>query len=560
MPRPNPFDFIASTDVTTDTEQELMGKENPFDAHVAATPSVRFQTQVPDIGLGGSFVTGLKAGIVDPLVFITGREDPDERIDSPGEKTVNFLGLMVGFGVSFVPIVKGTGFALRGVGLTANLSKNAASFVTNVLAGGVQFAGSSEELEDIPKNLATGLAFGAAAEFLFARALRGRAVDAKKPKSNTSNTGNPTDNVSISPETLSGENVLAPTDAKLPARIADEVVDLNNEALDINEVISGLTEVHQTTAMIRGLDDATALVNHARGRVPEAQILVRDAGVKRGKEVLIHNPVDPEDFLTDAQVKQFTDNRYFEGLEVELRGNTHVATGRRVEPGKIELRGLQNPSLKYVANLENITIPQTPRVFTERAATAQALSNAIISNTSRVGFVVNAGEEGVMRQGLANTDEFLQVNSLKDFVNANRETILNLEHLDPAAAMAQVAKTKGIKGLTIFDEEAGMALEYHIFDQSVVENFSSMSSLGQAADQAVLGVGANGLPVVQSFVPSWRNSIAASLRADGTPEKLISEALDMHADNLGRRMNNLMDDEFTTLARESELQFANGCI
>ena len=171
-----------------------------------------FSLEKSKTGLGDAFRGGVKHGVLAPFTVL-GVDPGEQRLDTGLEKVVNFLGEFAGFGISFIPFVSGAGMVLRGVGLASrarNLgrtipalqeaiqaaratgrtslipglsadlsqavkSKSFYEFTRNTLAGAAQFAGTSEELKEVPRNLIEGAAFGAGIEALFlARAIRSR--------------------------------------------------------------------------------------------------------------------------------------------------------------------------------------------------------------------------------------------------------------------------------------------------------------------------------------------------------------------------------------------------
>ena len=171
-----------------------------------------FSIEKSKTGLGDAFRGGVKHGLLAPF-SVLGVDPGEQKLDTGLEKVVNFLGEFTGFGISFIPFVSGAGMVLRGVGLasrarnlgrtvpalqeaikaaratgrtslipglSADLSQAVKSkafyeFTRNTLAGSAQFAGTSEELEEVPRNLIEGAAFGAGIEALFlARAIRSR--------------------------------------------------------------------------------------------------------------------------------------------------------------------------------------------------------------------------------------------------------------------------------------------------------------------------------------------------------------------------------------------------
>ena len=77
-----------------------------------------------DTGLAGAFGAGVEFGIKEPFRLL-GVEPREVELDETSEKVANFLGSMVGLGISFIPFAAGAGIVLRGIGLTARLSAGA---------------------------------------------------------------------------------------------------------------------------------------------------------------------------------------------------------------------------------------------------------------------------------------------------------------------------------------------------------------------------------------------------------------------------------------------------
>ncbi len=83
-------------------------------------------------------------------------------------------------------------------------------------------------------------------------------------------------------------------------------------------------------------------------------------------------------------------------------------------------------------------------------------------------------------------------------------------------------------------------------------------NLGIVLDDAVFSTSLTGEPILSSFTPSWRNSVAAPLREAGYPAKEIENFLDLYAVNTMKRLDALMEPEFQAIKNASVIQFG-GC-
>ncbi len=288
---------IASGDQSVEDPSPVIDIDRLLKAASAAPVGGVTRTEVKQTGIIGAFGFGLESGLKEPLrVFgVTPRE---VELDETSESVANFLGTMVGLGVSFIPFALGTGIALRGIGLTASIAKGTPlfNFTRNTIAGAAQFAGGAEELEEVPGKLVAGAAFGAAIEGIFlARAMKGRrgAIGDEHLVPD----GNPVPDVPVDISRQVVESEISPAAAKSSSRQTVELNGLLNEDKVYDEVLIDLTQEHIETARLTGLDAAGVkkirdytLENH-----PTAQVLSRSSQVKGVKEMLIHSPFDPAD-------------------------------------------------------------------------------------------------------------------------------------------------------------------------------------------------------------------------------------------------------------------------
>jgi len=513
-----------------------------------------------DIGVVGSFGAGVKKGVLEPITFIVGKSEVDPRIDSAAEKTSEFLGSMVGMGISFIPFSVGTGFALKGVGIVAGDtlgSKAAYGFLKNVIAGTAQFAGTSEKLEDLPENLALGAGFGAAIEGVFlVRAMRTRG--SQQFFKDLFDTGSPIHDVPVTSTDLSIENALVPTDAKSPERLIDEFADLRNPNVTNEQALANLTQTYETTIYIPGLKNADGVVNHAQARLEGAQVLRRKILGGEAEDVLIHNPVDPTDRLTPKQIAQWESTGFFDGMAVEYRGKTYAATGAAVAVNKVQIKDPFKPHAVFAAGVAEVTRGTLGRVFSPSSRKFEELARIAAKANDFIGFAVPNAANGAVRRGIIrDIQDFEVVSSLKSFIEANRADILKYEAPDFQSALRAFAEDKGIKGLV--EKENGITKRVHIFDQNSVQYQQEVPRLGIDVDEAVIFNTPDGQSVIESFVPSWKNQITGLLRSQGFKEKEINEFIELQRGILGNQVEELMDDEFKGIIRSAEVQFGGGC-
>lgn len=623
--------------------------------------------QEEDVGIVKAFGAGVEFGIKDPLRFV-GVRPREVILDETSEKVANFLGSMVGLGISFVPFAFGTGVALRGIGLTARIAEAGAgtvavaaanrsqalfNFTRNTIAGSVQFAGSAEEVEEIPGKLATGAVFGAAIEAVFLKfALKGRrgavGSDHLVPDGNTI----PDNPLSLDRAVL--ETEISPSANKTSSRMAVELEGLL-EGKDYEQIIVDLMQEHVETSRYTGLskEGAGDLANYARTNLPDAQILTRKTQVKGVHEVLIHQPFDPEDVLTTTQMKQWGNSGFAEGEEVFYRGNMFAATGVGTAPGKVQLKLPYSKAQVFAASIDEVTRPTTTRFFKETRRRTIGLRRAIDDLDKKVGFVVpsttvRTGASLSARRGFVNVAEFETVGSFREFAEQFTERLATVQAANAEEAVGILARQDGIAGLLI--KEEGITTKIHVFDQEVVSFVTEppqlartasearpigdiagptevkvtlktdrpapttvpealaqleestveglavlerqadairagettrevtlrgqmrasqptpvgtrarpeIPNLGLILDDAVFSTSLQGEPILSSFVPSWRNSIAGPLREAGIPEKEIAQYLDLFVAQSKSNLESLLEPEFLAIKKASEVQFG-GC-
>jgi hypothetical protein len=222
-----------------------------------------FERRFSDVGVIRAFTGGIKEGVLDPLTIL-GVETHPLRLDETGEHVANFLGNMVGLGISFVPFAIGAGAALRGLGFAATIARTGQTpfqirkaqalfnFSRNVIAGTVQIAGTSEELADLPANIVIGATFGAAIEGLFL----GKAFFGRRGKVNTSrmtDSGDPIGDVPFDLDTAAKEVTLAPNESQSASRVRTSLEGLFREERPYDEVMTLLAQHHVETVRLPGL-------------------------------------------------------------------------------------------------------------------------------------------------------------------------------------------------------------------------------------------------------------------------------------------------------------------
>ena len=547
-----PNRFFTQADYADEVDQE--NPDDPKKRRFFTAPESDASTlvrQEPDVGVVGAFTSGVKEGLLAPLT-VFGREDVELNLDERGEKIANFAGEMVGLGIGFVPFLAGTGMVLRGAGLTRMVSKPVYDFVRFSLAGTAQAAGTAEDVGDIPKQAAIGFAFGAVFDgMLLARAMGRRATDIAKKSDEL-----------ISPELLAKEIEIRPDVGDSDLKAATTVAGLQNEAKSYEQIIADLTDVVTETARIPGLAKADDLIAYTQSKLPNAQILRRRVIGNDVEEVLIHNPIDESDRLTPKQIKQYEQTGTFEGLEVIYGGNRWRATGKALESSdRIQLK---KGNVVYAPLRSDVSIALTPRVFTEKSMRYRLMQNALQA-ADRIGFtsiIENVGDirvrgrggRPVLQRGTVDIGDFEEYESMHAFIQANKEHILQIEAPSLEDAAAIFANRMGIRG--IVERLDGRVSKLHIFDQESVNYLQEPLALNTTADNLVMSQGKGVLTVE----PTWSNVVKGTLREAGFQQKEIDAFLDKYLDEAVQRLDDIMDDEFKTIARSSQLQFSGGCV
>jgi len=563
-----------------------------------------------DLGIGGAFVSGLKTGIIEPFRLL-GAQPEEATLDETSEQVANFLGAMVGLGISFVPFAFGTGLALRGIGLTAKVvgagvtAKKAArsqalfNFVRNTAAGTIQFSGTAEEVGEVPRLAATGAAFGAAIEGVFlARAMRGRrgAVN----KASLLDDGNPVPDVPVDVDRMVSEVEISPSVNKTTERMAQELDGTFTQNKPYNEVITDLLGEHIETVRFTGLskEGADDILAYAKTNFPSAQRLSRVTQAKGVYEAFIHQPFDPSGRLTKKQLEQWKATGYAAGEQLTYANRPYAATGVPVAEGFVQLRDpFSRRPITFAAPVEEVTRPITTHLFPQTqvvtATRNSILRQAVADIDNRIGFVVPASTVGrgaalSARRGFVDVSEFATAPNFREFAKQFADDLASVQAATPEEAVGILAERAGIPGLRIVDE--GVTTRVHIFDQKkvgfvteppkvavsssevrpigetvpvvpepgVVAGPREIHNLGLVLDDAVFSTSLSGEPILSSFIPSWKNSISAPLREAGIPEKEIQQFLDLYAINTTRRLDSLMEPEFQAIKNASEIQFG-GC-
>ncbi len=598
-------------------EQEVEGLERKFDVsnliEILSLPAVGGVSRPTkrDLGIGGAFVAGLKTGIVEPFRLL-GAETEEATLDETSEKVANFLGSMVGLGISFIPFALGAGIVLRGIGLTAKIagvgitaaeaarSQALFNFVRNTAAGATQFAGTAETVGEVPGKVALGAAFGGAIEGVFlARAMRGRRGAVGKAK--LVDDGSPVTDVPVDIDRIVTEVEISPSTSKTVERMTLELDATFTQNKDYTEVISDLLGEHVETLRLTGLslEGSKKTLSYVKDNFPNAQRLTRSTQAKGVHEVLFHQPFEPSDRLTPDQIAQWKATGFARGEEVYFRNEVWEVTGAAAAEGRVQLKSPLSKRQVFSAEIGEVSRSTTSRFFRESRLRTQKLREAVSSLDDRIGFVVPASTVGrgaalSARRGFVDVSEFETASSFKDFAKQFTDDLASVQAATPEEAVGIIAAQRGIPGLKIVDE--GVTTRVHIFDQKKVEFVTEpprvaqsasevrpigrspiatvvkdiipeppvpgapreIHNLGLVLDDAVFSTSLSGEPVLSSFVPSWKNSISAPLREAGFPEKEIAQYLDLYAINTTRRLDSLMDPEFQAIKNASEIQFG-GC-
>ena len=320
-----------------------------------------FSLEKSRTGVGDAFRGGLKHGVLSPFSVI-GVDPGEQRLDTGLEKVANFLGEFAGFGISFIPFVSGAGMVLRGVGLasrarnlgrtipalqeaiktaratgrmtlipglSADLSQAVKSkafyeFTRNTLAGSAQFAGTSEELAEVPLHLVEGAAFGAGIEALFlARAIRSR-KGLLEPGTSLVAPVRLADEVDVTPTPNDSPGVAVVKYENLFPEQFDEVfywtVHPNPEPERISSPI-GLLAPEPTIAGL--LAPPKKVTRNTQLEIQE-RIAINEARVEAAKQTKNVSTIDPSVIQIKTALQQ-----------------EHVATAKYVEIGKAEVEQIK---------------------------------------------------------------------------------------------------------------------------------------------------------------------------------------------------------------------------
>jgi len=545
----NPIDILrrsrgeASRLSELDLEEEISNLPPALRAMFAVDradvqPGGRFDPDLrqPNVGIGGALKHGVVSGVLEPLKVL-GVETKEVELDEPGEQVANFLGSMVGLGISFIPFMYGAGIALRGIGLTKNLASLGAkagtiaeslasaqkvgavaevaaltvelkqatqaqalfNFVRNTAAGSVQFSGTSESLAEVPVKAAQGAAFGVAIEGLFlAKAMRGRrgAVG----KGNVLDTGSPVPDNPVGLDRQALESQISPSASKTAERITTELNSTFTKNSPYAHVVVDLVGDHVESVRVPGLsaNGVGKVLAHAEENFPSAQRLSRPTSIKGIHEVLIHEPFDPTNKLTPQQISEWKTTGFASGQEVIYAGRAVEATGAKVAPGFVQVRMPYQKGKKFgvpFSVLETeITRPVITRFFNPSAARVGMLKEVVKELESSVGFVVPASTVGraaslSARRGSVDVSEFATATTFNDFAKPYMKDIASVQAATPEEAVGILAARQGIPGLQIMDD--GIPARIHIFDQKrvsyvtdppqVARTSSELRPIGRAA-------------------------------------------------------------------------------
>lgn len=458
----NPFDTLVSkTKVSEETKQSI---GNPFDS-IQGGVGFR-EAPEPDAGIIGSFSQGIGRGLVEPFTVLGAEWHPDPTIDTKIEKTSEFLGSMVGLGISFYPFAAGTGLLLKGVGLAGPLAEAASfanaegrtitplyDFVKNVVAGSAQFGGMSHNTDELKTNLATGALFGGAIEGLFlAKALRSRAgLAAAKGL--------------VDIGQVAKEASLLPSEGKTAERMTQELHGLfGSEDVDLNKVLANLADNQTNSIKIPQLKNVDDLVAYVKERMPNAQVLTRK---NQGMwDMFIHNPVDPAEGLTSKQITQWQNGGVFEGLEGIFNNKSYEHTGVPVSEGRVQLRDPSNPNIVFAPKVTEVHVPLDPQIYGASKNKLESIRQALSDIHTKLGFIVPAQKEGLARKGFLDTSKFEFVSSMKEFMEKYKSEIGSINAQTPQEAISIFAKNRGIQG--IVESDSGIITNVHVFDQGSV--------------------------------------------------------------------------------------------
>lgn len=516
----NPIDILRRT-----REQTSLISETDIEEEISSLPpnlralfSVRkddvisggrFDSKVPDVGVLRAFGGGIKGAFLEPL-SVLGLEIEEAELDETSEKVANLLGTFIGYGIGFIPFMAGTGWALKGFGLTkawagaavkagteipkltralaiakaapfaagkgekvataaiqlnqAVKSKALYSFTRNTIAGSAQFAGMADEIEDVPKQLAIGAAFGTVVEgAMLGWAIRGRRLKINDKK--FFETGNPNPDMPLDAATRQAENVVAPSTSDTPAMVSVKLEALlNGETYDgVKAAIIKNDLVETMTFPALSEEGAGTVVADLSERLSQAQVLRRETRTKGVHEVMAFNPFDPEDLLTPAQIKEWERTGFFSGQGVKYRGDLWEVTGKGVVEGRIQLRVPASKGQVFAASIDEVTVDPEGRIFRSPQRMRSRVIELLREQENEVGVVLAEGEESARRY-IVNIEDFVPMTEAqyKDWSKGFAEQIGKEEFPSAQEAIAILAERQDIPGVTI--TENGRAVRYIIFD------------------------------------------------------------------------------------------------
>lgn len=417
----------------------------------------RFPEPEP-FGSGAAFISGIKSSFLSTIPGV--HVDRDPRIDTFRETSAELVGSLIGYGASFAGYSAATGGLLGAAGLTAKLGGSSAAlfkFVRNTVAGTAQFAAEAETLEEVPKNVALGIAFGGVIEgFFFARGLRAaRAAET----------------VLEGVDDAAKMQALSPSISKTAERMTDELGNIQ-AGRSFDESLADLSATHVESVRIPGVTDASTILEGAAERYPGAQIMSRPTHGGQAQEVFIHSPINSADRLTPKQIGQWqTNNGYFEGLEAVYNktGKSYELTGVPVAEGRVQLRDLERPSLVFAPRASEVSIPIEPRVFTSSTRAATRLRETLSGIQDEVGFVIVARTGDRARRGIVNTTDFETVGArgIQEYVERNQAALRDINAGSIKEAAIIHAQRNGVRGL--IQKEGDLTTKIHIFDQEAIQ-------------------------------------------------------------------------------------------
>lgn len=563
--------FLKALEESQGIAPESVEQERPSRFVSVLEENPRFSTRERPrfVGALKSLLSGVKEGFLSPLT-VFGREGEELELQTTSEKAANALGEFIGFGIGFVPFAKGAGLALKGVGL-ANGLKTAKvierttrsgkvvetyplyDFVRFTIGGGAQAAGMSEEIEDLPTNVAAGVALGGVVDgFFLLRALRHRVPNTGRIQ----DTGSPLPDVPVDPEQLGRERIVVPNDGDSAGEVLTKVGGLRAD-LSPEQVIADLTIDHRPAAVLRNIENPTEVANQYLVKNPDARVVLRKTRRfgKATNDLLIHSPAPDTPELTPTQIKQWQTHGTFEGLEVTYRSRDYEATGK-VFGDRIQIRDPLRPHVKFAALRSDTNIPSLPRIYSPEVIRKQRLVQAVELSQGEVGFVVPTSR-GV-RAGVVDTAGFEEASSLDEFAARFRQEFEQLEVGSIEEGVRTIAQRRGIPGLLLKNED--ITSRVYIFDQSRIVSSRETAGLGSPYNEASILNTPQGDEIIESFVPSWKNSLREPLISRGFSEKEVNEILEDHVRSMGQRLEDSLDGEFKAAVNASRIQFTDGCI